>query len=174
MSDQSPRTILIATDFDYVFEEVDGALADSTTRVLRVRQGQHVIPAIKEVEPDIVLLDLQIGNMGGVATSLEIRNEESDYRIPPQSVLLLFDRRADVFLYHQTTADGYLIKPLDSLRIRRAVDTILDGEEFLDHTPLLDAQIGRPYDEAADAATPESADGDDSVDGEGTASEDVA
>ena len=173
MSDQSPRTILIATDFDSVFEEVDGALADSSTRVFRVRQGQHVIPAILEVEPDIVLLDLQIGNMGGVATSLEIRNEESDYRIPPQSVLLLFDRRADVFLYHQTTADGYLIKPLDSLRIRRAVDTILEGGEFVDHTPLLDAQIGVRQADPVVASTQDSTD-DDSSETEDTSSEDVA
>jgi DNA-binding response OmpR family regulator len=89
-----------------------------------------VLGAVKEHEPDLVVLDLQIGNMGGVATALGLRNEESFGRIEPQNVLMLLDRTADVFLARQAEADGWLVKPLDALRVRRAADQILAGGTY--------------------------------------------
>jgi len=124
------RTVLIATDADEVLDEVDAALADDTTRVVRVRAGRDVDAAVRELEPDLVVLDLQIGNMGGVATALGLRNEESFGRIPEQTVLMLLDRTADVFLARRADADGWLVKPLDALRVRRAAEQVLDGGTY--------------------------------------------
>ncbi len=122
--------MLIATDADEVLDEVDAALADDTTRVVRVRAGRDVLAAVRELEPDLVVLDLQIGNMGGVATALGLRNEESSGRIPAQTVLILLDRTADVFLARRADADGWLVKPLDALRVRRAAEQVLDGGSY--------------------------------------------
>jgi DNA-binding response OmpR family regulator len=126
----SQRTILIATDADEVLDEVDAALADDTTTVVRVRAGRDVLPALSEVSPDLIVLDLQIGNMGGVATALALRNEESSGRIEPQTVLMLLDRTADVFLAKRAEADGWLVKPLDALRLRRAAEQVLGGGTY--------------------------------------------
>ena len=38
-------------------------------------QGQAVAGAVGRVHPDLVVLDLQIGNMGGIATCLHLRHE---------------------------------------------------------------------------------------------------
>lgn len=124
------RTILIATDADEVFDEVDAALSDKDTSVARVRAGVDVLAAVLELDPDLVVLDLQIGNMGGVATALALRNEESAGRLDPQTVLMLLDRTADVFLARRADADGWLVKPLDALRIRRAAELVLAGETY--------------------------------------------
>ncbi|MFM7065090.1 MAG: response regulator [Actinomycetes bacterium] len=120
----SGRTVLVATDADEVFDEVDAALSDDRTSVARVRAGRDVVAAIKDLEPAMVVLDLQIGNMGGVATCLAIRNEESGGRLDPQQVLLLLDRTADEYLARQADADGWLVKPLDAMGLRRAVAAI--------------------------------------------------
>ena len=40
---------------------------------------------------------------------------------PTSPVLMLLDRRADVFLARRSDADGWLVKPLDAFRLRRAV-----------------------------------------------------
>jgi DNA-binding response OmpR family regulator len=117
----SGRTVLVATDADEVFDEVDAALSDDQTSVARVRAGRDVVAAIRQLEPALVVLDLQIGNMGGVATCLAIRNEESGGRLDPQQVLLLLDRTADEYLAKQCNSNGWLIKPLDALGLRRAV-----------------------------------------------------
>jgi len=128
------RTVLIATDADEVLDEVDAALADDSTRVVRVRAGRDVDAAVRELEPDLVVLDLQIGNMGGVATALGLRNEESFGRIPEQTVLMLLDRTADVFLARRADADGWLVKPLDALRVRRAAEQVLGGGTYTEGT----------------------------------------
>jgi DNA-binding response OmpR family regulator len=128
--DSTTRTILIATDADEVLDEVDAALADDTTRVVRVRAGRDVLAAVRQVEPDLVVLDLQIGNMGGVATALGLRNGESAGRLDPTTILMLLDRTADVFISQQGQADGWLVKPLDSLRLRRAAEALLAGGTY--------------------------------------------
>lgn len=121
--------ILLATDSDAVFNEVDAALAAEDTVVSRVRAGEHVIEVIKAHDPDIVLLDLQIGNMGGVATCLAIRQEEGFDRLATRPVALLLDREADVFTAQQARADGHVVKPLDPLSLRRLVGQLLAGAD---------------------------------------------
>ncbi len=122
-------TVLVATDADWVHEEVDAALADQDTRVLRVRRGRDVLPACLQVEPDLVVLDLQIGNQGGVASALLIRQEQEMHRLPDFRVLMLLDRTADVFMARYSKVDGWLVKPIDAFRLRRAATTVLGGGE---------------------------------------------
>ena len=119
--------VLLATDADRLHDEVDAALGDDTTTVHRVRSGREVVPAVKRLEPDLVVLDLQIGNMGGMATCLSLRSEEGAGRLEPRSILMLLDRTADVFLARRADADGWLVKPLDAFRIRRAAEALLAG-----------------------------------------------
>lgn len=130
MSTSTPQIILVATDADQVFDGIDAALADSSTQVARVTAGREVLAAVRSLAPVLVVLDLQIGNMGGVATCMGLRNEESFGRIDPQNVLILLDRSADVFIAGQAGADGWLIKPLNSLRVRKAVKQILSGGTY--------------------------------------------
>ena len=122
--------VLLATDFDRLHDDVDAALGDDTVSVHRVRTGREVIPAVKELQPDLVILDLQIGNMGGMATCLSLRSEEGAGRLERRPVLMLLDRTADVFLARRSDADGWLVKPLDAFRLRRAAETLMAGGEY--------------------------------------------
>jgi len=120
-------TILLATDADWIFDQVDGALSSDDTTVYRVRRGVDVVPAIKELQADLVILDLQIGNMGGMATCMDIRNEEGADRLPITAVLMLLDRGSDVFLAQRAEADGWIFKPLDAFRLRKAATRLIEG-----------------------------------------------
>ena len=124
------RKVLIATDADEVFDVVDAALAGPDTTVLRVHAGAEVLAAVIDQDPDLVVIDLQIGNMGGMATCMNLRLEEGAGRLDPQRVLMLLDRTADVFLAKRSGADGWLVKPIDALRLRRASTAILAGDGF--------------------------------------------
>jgi DNA-binding response OmpR family regulator len=123
-------TVLIATDADEVFDEVDAALAGPDTTIARVHSGEAVLPAVLELDPDLVVLDLQIGNMGGMATCMDLRLEEGAGRVAPLHILMLLDRLPDVFLAQRSGADGWLIKPIDALRLRRATHAIMDGGTY--------------------------------------------
>lgn len=131
--------ILLATDSDRVRDDVDAALSDDSTTLYRVRAGIEVLTAIHELSPDLVILDEQIGNMGGIATCMAIRNAESVDRIPITAVMLLLDRVHDAFLARRCDADGFVVKPLDALRLRRATEVLLAGEAWDDGVPTADA-----------------------------------
>ena len=93
--------------------------------MLRVRRGADVISAIGAADPELVLLDLQIGNMGGMAACMAIRQEEDMGRLEPRPVMMLLDRAADEFLARRSAADAWLVKPVNSLRLARAVDALV-------------------------------------------------
>src|SRR4051812_38176560 len=124
--------VLIASDARWVVEEITAALSSVDDTVREVSRGQDVLPAVAEQAPDIAVIDLQIGRMGGMATCLDLRLEEGAGRLPRVPVLMLLDRRPDVFLARRAQADGWLIKPLDALRVRKAITTILNGDTFED------------------------------------------
>jgi len=148
-------TVLLATDADWIFDEVDAALGDDTTTVYRVRAGVDVVPACRSLEPDLVVIDMQIGNMGGMAACMNIRHEELSDRLRPTAVLMLLDRGPDTFLAQRCDTDGWLVKPLDAFRLRRAADALLAGGDWFDgHDPA----PGAGTDDAAEATEAEAAD----------------
>ena len=124
-----PR-VLLATDADWIHEEVDAALAGDDIEVLRVREGIDVLPAAHELAPDLVVMDLQIGNMGGMAACMNLRLDESVGRLPHVTVLMLLDRDVDAFLANRAEADGWIVKPIDAFRLRRAATALLAGERY--------------------------------------------
>ncbi|MBW3610209.1 MAG: response regulator [Actinobacteria bacterium] len=126
--------ILVASDAPWVLDEVTAGVGGPEIEVRSVLAGLDVLPAVVERLPDLVVLDLQIGNMGGMAACLNLRLEEGAGRVGHVPVLMLLDRRADVFLARRSGAEGWLIKPLDPIRLRRAVHALLAGETYHDTT----------------------------------------
>jgi DNA-binding response OmpR family regulator len=120
--------VLLATDADWLFDDVAAALGGSHD-VHRVRDGALVGPAVEQIEPKLVILDLQVGNMGGVATSIFLKQEVRAGRLPETPVLLLLDRKADEFLATQSDADAWLTKPLNSLELSRAANELVNAEQ---------------------------------------------
>lgn len=126
--------ILIASDAEWLVDEIRSVLTGPDTTIHAVGTGTTVAARVKAERPDLVILDMQIGTMGGIATCLDIRLEEGAGRIPHVTVLILLDRRADVFLARRSGADGWLIKPLDPIRVRRATQALLGGQPYLDES----------------------------------------
>src|SRR4051794_36751904 len=86
--------ILIASDAEWLHREITSVVSSPDTRVRSVSSGPAVLPAARQKLPDLAILDLQIGNMGGMAVALELRLEEGAGRLGHVPVLMLLDRRA--------------------------------------------------------------------------------
>ncbi len=133
--------VLVATDADWVLDEIVAALGGPETSFTVCRDGRAVAGAVSERTPDLAVLDLQIGSMGGMAVTMGLRLDESGGLAPHVRVLMLLDRVADVHLARRCGAEGWLVKPLDALRLGRAARTIVAGgrvmEPEIDDAPLL-------------------------------------
>ena len=117
--------VLLATDSDEIAEETFAALVSKETTVSRVKRGEDVREIAQQLEPDLVILDLQIGNMGGVAASLDLRHEITAGRLKPLKIILLLDREADTWIATEAKADCELVKPLNALRLRKLAKSLL-------------------------------------------------
>ena len=117
-------TILVAADAKWVRDLVKMACLAPGQRVVEVTRGQDVRDAVREQEPDVTVLDMQIGNMGGIAVSIDLRLEASAGRVPDVAILLLLDREADRFLAKRGDADAELVKPVDPATLRRTIERL--------------------------------------------------
>ncbi len=131
--------VIVSGDSQQIRDEVKSALGLLDCEFLDANDGYEVISLIGEQEPDLVVLDMQTGKMGGMATCLELRLEESAGRIGHVPVLLMVDRRPDVFLARRAQADGFVVKPINPVRLRKAAASLLEGGRFED-----DAYLPKP------------------------------
>jgi DNA-binding response OmpR family regulator len=122
------QTILVAAEAAWIRNLVQTAFVEPGQRVVEVSRGQQVRQAVVEYEPDVVILDMQIGNMGGIAVALDLRLVAGEGRVPDTLILLLLDREADHFLARRADVDGVLLKPVDAGRLRRAVKDLRRAE----------------------------------------------
>ena len=121
--------MVAASDAKWVRDHVRVALSGPGFEIIEVERGRDVRTVVGQRNPDLVIVDLQIANMGGMAVSLDLRLEESGGRLPHVPILLLLDRQADKFLARRSTADAMLVKPIDAGTLRRTVKTLLAAEE---------------------------------------------
>ena len=134
--------ILVATDADFVLNDILAVFSGPDTSFTVCRNGRDVSRVVAQRTPDIAILDLQIGSMGGMAVTMALRLDESSGLLPNVPVLMLLDRRADLHLAKRSAADGWLMKPLDALSLRRAVEAILHPAAEPAHEPAPAAAPG--------------------------------
>jgi DNA-binding response OmpR family regulator len=130
--------ILIAADSAAVYDEIRSMVGGSSTSARWVPRGETVRDEMNVRPADLAILDSQIGTMGGVAVAFDLRLEADAGRLEPRPVLLVLDRRPDVFLARRSGAEGWILKPLDPIRMGKAVATLLAGGTWHDKSYLPD------------------------------------
>jgi CheY-like chemotaxis protein len=120
--------ILLATDAQWVLDEVVAALGSPETSFTVCSNGRDVTAAVTARTPDLAVLDSQIGSMGGFAVTMDLRLDETGGRLPHIPVLMLLDRAADAQLAKRSGADTWLVKPLNALTLRRTAQSLVAGE----------------------------------------------
>ena len=127
--------VLVATDAQWVLDEVMAAISSPSTTFTVVTNGREVVKAVKQQTPDIAILDMQVGTMGAMAITMDLRLDHSSGALPHIPVLMLLDRKADIHLARRSGANGWLIKPLNALRLRKAAQEIAAGGCYAEGLP---------------------------------------
>jgi DNA-binding NarL/FixJ family response regulator len=93
--------------------------------------GREVLAQVAALRPDIVLLDIQMPEMNGVAVARQLAQTHPDLKI-----VMLTMYREDQHLVEaiQAGARGYLLKDADAAELIRVLERVRRGESALDAT----------------------------------------
>ena len=120
-------TILIADDHPF-FRKGLRALLDTmpnTELVGEAASGQEAIMLAEKLQPDVVLLDLQMPDGGGLAAIQPIVQTSPHIRI---LVVTMFEDDESVFAAMRAGARGYVLKDTQDEEMERAILAVGNGE----------------------------------------------
>lgn len=112
-------TVLVVADGAWVTNEVRSALSLGDYVIEDLGDPRAVVDRLEESRVDIVVVDMQVGSMGGMAVIRAIRQATEPTDRP--RIVLLLDRAADDFISHRAGADASVLKPINAADMRRAV-----------------------------------------------------
>ena len=123
------RVLLV--DDQALFREALRTLLDVQDGIEVVGEAGDGAAALEQaaaVAPDVVLMDLRMPGMGGVAATRALRVDAPQVQV---IALTTFDDDEDVFAALRAGAIGYLLKDVSSARLVEAVHAAARGESFL-------------------------------------------
>src|SRR5437868_10217650 len=115
---QAPIRVLVVDDEPLAREKIRAMAADDPEiRVVgECSNGAEAIEAIQTIRPDLILLDVQMPEVGGFAVLEALKDE----RLPPVIFITAYDHYAvRAFEVH---ALDYLLKPFDRERFQAAIE----------------------------------------------------
>ncbi len=127
MSRQQPIRILLVDDQVLFVESLKDVL-EMRTRDLKVvgtvHDGLQAIRAVDELNPDVVLMDVRMANMDGIASTKIIRTKHPEVRIV---ILTTFNDDEYVHEALQCGAVGYLLKTARPAELIASIRAIQEG-----------------------------------------------
>ncbi len=123
-----PRVLVVA-DAPWASNEVHAALTDPGMELVDHDDPTTVAAAVAAGDIDLVLVDLQVGSMGGMAVTRSVREATHVGGARPVPVVIMLDRGADAFLAKRAGAAAWITKPFTSHEISAALTTALSDAE---------------------------------------------
>jgi DNA-binding NarL/FixJ family response regulator len=125
------RVRVLLADDQALFREALAMLLgvhDDIEVVGEAGDGAQALARVADLRPDVVLMDLRMPVLDGIAATRRVRAEHPAVRV---IALTTFDDDADVFAALRAGAVGYLLKDVSSARLAEAVLAAARGETVL-------------------------------------------
>jgi DNA-binding NarL/FixJ family response regulator len=125
--------IIIADDHIVLREGLTALLnsVEGWTVVAQASDGFEVLPLIEKHDPDLVILDLSMPNLGGVETISRLQ------KMREKPVVLVLSAREDDLSVNEAMgagAKGYVPKSADSDELQFAIRSLLKGKTYISPT----------------------------------------
>ncbi|AIY17237.1 response regulator [Pimelobacter simplex] len=119
---QTPRTVVIAEDETLIRMDLAEMLAEEGYDVVgQAGDGQRAIELAEELRPDLVILDVKMPVLDGIAAAEAIASQ----RIAPVVMLTAFSQRDLVERAREAGAMSYLVKPFSQSDLVPAIEMAL-------------------------------------------------
>ncbi|MGD0546917.1 MAG: response regulator transcription factor [Terracidiphilus sp.] len=96
--------------------------------VAEAADGEEAITVIREHHPDVVLLDVRMPKLSGIAVLEELRASAS---LPPTILLTTFDDDAALLKGIKAGAKGFLLKDVSVEKLTEAIRLVAAGETII-------------------------------------------
>lgn len=134
--------VLITDDQTELAEELKSVLeTDPKMQVVgTATDGFDALQKMRDIQPDVVLMDIRMPNMNGVVATQRIKTEYPDVKVV---ILTTFDDSDYILNAINNGASGYLLKDIGSNALIDAVKNAYEGDT------ILPAKIARRIADAA-------------------------
>jgi len=121
--------ILVADDHPVVRKGLQSCLArqDRLKIVGEASDGDEALKKTRELSPDVVLMDISMPGMNGLAVTEVLRKDHPDVKV---LVLSVHNNRDYVFRIIQAGAHGFISKEAPPDELLRAIESVYSGEPF--------------------------------------------
>src|SRR5882672_7111685 len=129
-SEMTRIRVLLADDQALFLEGLQALLeAHADIEIVgRASNGEEAVALCSSLVPDVVLMDLRMPVLGGVAAILRLSAAKSPCKV---IALTTFDDDDSVFEALRAGAVGYLLKDVGSVRLIEAIGAAAVGDSFL-------------------------------------------
>jgi two-component system nitrate/nitrite response regulator NarL len=121
--------VLIADDHPVVRKGLQSCLSrqDKLKIVGEAADGDEALQRTKDLKPDVVLMDITMPRMNGLAVTEVLRKETPHVKI---LILSVHNNRDYIFRIIQSGAHGYISKEAPPEELVRAIESVYTGEPF--------------------------------------------
>jgi len=124
------RKIVMLVDDDEVFlSELQEALALSGYVPIPVTNGPAAVKTARRIRPDVILLDLKLGNENGFAVADKIRKDPATASVPIIMMSGYFSEPAHTRVLPPSNINIYLSKPFSQRDVVFSIQTILTAKK---------------------------------------------
>lgn len=120
-------TILIVDDVLDSLVMISLTLQSMGMRVLTAENGRNAIEVARLARPDLILMDIHMPELDGLAATRRIR-EHTELEKIPVVALTAFSTEGFQKAAFDAGLDGYLTKPVDFERLTKLINSLIDRE----------------------------------------------
>lgn len=117
-------TILVVDDMTDNLILISLALQNQGYKVLTAKSGEEAIKVALIARPDLILMDIAMPDMDGLAATRRIR-KHAELRHLPVIALTAFETLGFRQAASEAGFDGYLTKPIDFLKLNNLINVFL-------------------------------------------------
>lgn len=113
--------VLIVDDSDAVVNSVSRTVTEMGCKIATAVNGQEALIKVQERHPDLILMDLYMPVMDGLAASTSIRELESSEN-RKRATIIAMSAAPDARACEEAGMDAFLTKPVNSDSLRKAIN----------------------------------------------------
>src|SRR6478735_3325775 len=124
------KRVVLCDDHEIVRDAIKSRMANSNALQIvgEAANGRDVVDVVKELEPDVLIIDVELPKRDGIEATKEV------LKVRPETRVIIFTAHAQpdlLTLALRAGASGYVLKSAPSEDIARAIEVVAGGGTFV-------------------------------------------